>query len=111
VFVVKNPERKIQEVVGRIVSRFNPVKIVLFGSRARKRAHASSDADLLIIMPVRGSRRKMATKIDMALFGIRIPLDLVVVTPEDVRRSRNRPGTIIHTALKEGITVHERAAS
>lgn len=110
-FVVKNPERKIREAVGRIVERFNPIKIILFGSRAKKRARAGSDADLLIIMPVTGSRRKTATEIDMALFGIRIPLDLIVVTPEDVQKSQNRPGTLIYTALKEGKVVHERAAS
>jgi predicted nucleotidyltransferase len=110
-FVVKNPQRKIREAVGRIVERFNPIKIILFGSRARNRARADSDTDLLIIMPVRGSRRKTATEIDMALFGIRIPLDLIVVTPEDVQKCQNRPGTLIYTALKEGKVVHERAAS
>jgi predicted nucleotidyltransferase len=109
--VVKNPERKIKEAVGRIVARFNPIKIILFGSRAKMRAKAGSDADLLIIMPVTGSRRKTATQIDLALFGIRIPLDLIVVTPEDVQKSQNRPGTLIYTALKEGKVVHERAAS
>jgi len=39
------------EIVERIVRGFDPLKIILFGSRARGEAHPDSDVDLLVILP------------------------------------------------------------
>ena len=72
-FQTKVPVRdKIKEMVRRIVERFNPEKIVLFGSHAREDAGPDSDADILVIMPVKDSRRKKATEIDVALIGVNL---------------------------------------
>lgn len=101
---------KIQEVVRRIVEGFDPEKIILFGSHARGTAGRDSDVDLLIVMDVEGSRRRKATDIDLALVGILLPVDLIVVTPEDVERGRDQIGTIVRPALREGKVLHERKA-
>ena len=74
---------EIKEMVNRIVDQFQPEKIILFGSYARGTAGPDSDADLLVVMPVEGSKRKRATEIDLALFGIDMPAVVVVVTPEE----------------------------
>ena len=60
-------QKKIEEMVQRIVERFHPEKIILFGSHARGTAGPDSDVDLLVVMPVQGSRRKKATEIDLSL--------------------------------------------
>lgn len=109
IFVVRDAEKRIREVVARIVKRFDPVRIILFGSRARGGARPDSDADLLVVMPVRGSRRKAATEIDVSLMGIQVPVDIIVVTPEDFDRDRNSVGSLVHAALREGRVLHERA--
>ena len=70
---------KIKEMVRRIVERFNPEKIVLFGSHAREDAGPDSDADILVIMPVKDSRRKKATEIDVALIGVNLPRKLALL--------------------------------
>ncbi len=100
----------IQQVVDRIATRFRPDKIILFGSRARGQGGADSDADLLVVMSVEGSKRKQAVQIDLALGGIPIPIDLIVVTPEEVEKYRDAVGTIIHEAVREGKVLYERAA-
>jgi len=109
-FVVRDAEGKLDEIVRRIVEKFNPVRIILFGSRARKDAKPDSDADLLVVMPVRGSRRRTATEVDLALLGIDLPVDIIVVTPEDLENGQGIVGSIIHTALLNGRVLHERAA-
>ncbi|MEK9163875.1 MAG: nucleotidyltransferase domain-containing protein, partial [Chloroflexota bacterium] len=38
-------------MVKRIVTQFDPVRIILFGSRARGAARPDSDVDLLVILP------------------------------------------------------------
>ena len=107
-------KREVQDVLAeiarRIAARFNPDKVILFGSHARGTAGEDSDADLLVVMRVSGSKRAQAVQIDLALEGIPIPTDVIVVTPEEVEKYRDCPGTIIQEALREGKTIHERAA-
>lgn len=100
----------LQEVVRRVVKTCHPDKIILFGSHASGHADRDSDLDLLIVATVRGSRRQKATEIDTALFGIPLPIDTVLVTPEQVKRWGSVPGGIIHTAISEGRALYERAA-
>jgi predicted nucleotidyltransferase len=100
----------ITEMVRRIVMRFSPDKIILFGSHARGQAGPDSDVDLLIVMPVEGSKRRKATEIDGALSDRRIPLDLIVVTPDEFEAYRDAPGTVIRTARQEGLVLYDRAA-
>jgi len=101
---------KIQEIIRRIIERFNPEKIILFGSYARGDAGPDSDADLLVVMSVDGSKRRKAVEIDVALADILIPKDVIVVTPEEVERRRDVIGTIIYPALREGMVLYERPA-
>jgi predicted nucleotidyltransferase len=103
-------ENILDEIVRRIVERFHPEKIILFGSYARNESTADSDADLLIIMRVSGSKRRQAVEIDFLLQGIPIPTDVIVVSPEEVGRSCDCPGTIIYEAIREGKVLYERAA-
>jgi predicted nucleotidyltransferase len=49
--------KKIDAMVRRIVQRFDPEKVILFGSHARGTAGPDSDVDLLVVMTVRGSKR------------------------------------------------------
>ncbi len=101
-------KQKIDEMVRRIVARFDPDRIILFGSHARGTGDPEGDVDLLVIMPVEGSRRRVATEIDLALVGVDMAADIVVVTPNDVERNKDIPGTIIRPALREGKVLYER---
>jgi predicted nucleotidyltransferase len=101
---------KIDELVRRIVNQFHPEKVILFGSYARGTAGEDSDADVLVVMRVKGSKRKKANEIDVALVGIDLPVDVIVVTPEELERQKNQIGTIIYPAVREGKVLYEKAA-
>lgn len=100
---------QIDEMVRRIVEGFDPEQIILFGSRARRTAGADSDVDLLVVMPVSGSKREKRIEIGVALHDLGVPLDIVVATPEEVARRRNIVGTIIGPALREGRILYDRS--
>ena len=100
----------LREIVDRIVSGFSPLKIILFGSRARESAAAHSDVDLLVVTDRPGSKRKQAVAIDLALADIRVAKDVVVVGAEELERDRDVVGTIAYPAWREGIVLYERAA-
>ena len=105
-----NTHDKINEIVHRIVRQFDPEKIILFGSHARGTAGPDSDVDLLVVMQVLTSKRQKATEIDMALLGIDLPVDVIVLKPEELERNRSQRGTIINPALREGKVLYERGA-
>ena len=95
-------QKKIEEMVRRIVERFHPEQVILFGSYARGQAGPDSDVDLLVVMPVHGSRRSAQLQVRLALHDIRLPKDVIVVTPDQFERQRDIPGTIVRPAFLEG---------
>jgi len=108
--IMDSAREKIEEMVRRIVARFDPDKIILFGSHARGEGGPDSDADLLVVMEVDGSRREKAVEIDVALADILLPKDVIVLTPDYVERHRDIVGTIVYPALREGTVLYERIA-
>ncbi|HEX9669128.1 MAG TPA: nucleotidyltransferase domain-containing protein [Thermoanaerobaculia bacterium] len=102
-------ERKeIRRMVRRIVSRFRPERIILFGSQAHGDAGPDSDVDLLVVMPVEGSRREKAVEIGVALHDIRIPKDIIVTTPEAFESRKEIVGTIERPAAREVTVLYAR---
>jgi len=101
-------QRRIGEMVERIVRGFNPERIILFGSHARGDAGPDSDVDLLVVMQVKGSRRRARLSIRRALRGIPMPKDIIVTTPEDFQWRKEIAGTIERPAAREGKVLYAR---
>jgi len=95
-------------MVRRIVSGFSPERIILFGSHARGTAGADSDVDLLVVMPVTGSKRRKAVEIGVALHDVDVAKDIVVSTPEEFRWRQDVVGTIEYPAAREGKVVYAK---
>lgn len=102
-------ERIIEEMVLRTVERFDPERIILFGSAARGEAGPDSDVDLLVVMPVAGSKREKAVEIGVAVNDIPVPKDIVFTTPEDFDWRKEIVGTIEYPAVKEGRVLYARS--
>ena len=98
----------IPKMVRRLVDHFDPDQIILFGSHARGTAGPDSDVDLLVILPVTGSKRAKQIEMRVALHDINVPKDIVVATPEQVEQQKDVVGTIIRPALQEGQVLYVR---
>ena len=101
-------QRQIQKIVNRIVERFHPEQIILFGSQARGDAGPDSDVDLLVVMPVEGSKREKQLEIRMALHDIHVPKDVIVSTPEEFAWRKEIVGTIERPAARQGKVLYAR---
>ena len=101
-------EPLLDHVTKTIVERFHPKRIMVFGSHARGDAGPDSDLDLFIEMD--SSRRPPDRAIEVSeVFGLRPwPMDIVVYTPEEVRRLRHVNGTLLSVIEKEGKVLYER---
>jgi predicted nucleotidyltransferase len=104
----RNRKKMIREMVNRIVEHFDPERIILFGSQARGEAGPESDVDLLVVMPVQGSKREKQLEIRALLRGIRLAKDIVVSRPEEFAWRKDIVGTIEYPATKEGKVLYAR---
>jgi predicted nucleotidyltransferase len=62
----------VEEMTRRVVARFDPLQVILFGSRARGDADEDSDVDLLVVFPHVENSRTMAVAILDELSGMGI---------------------------------------
>lgn len=98
----------LDEIVRRVVEVAQPDRIILFGSAARGEMGPDSDIDLLVVKSGVPHRRRLAQEIYGNLFGVVVPVDIVVVTPEDIERFAGKVGTIITPAIEEGREIYAR---
>ena len=96
----------LDDVISRIVEVADPEKIILFGSAARGETGPHSDLDLLVVKAGGVHRRRLAQRIYKNLLGVGQPVDVIVATPEDLKKYGDSPALVIHPALKEGRTVY-----
>jgi len=102
-------ERAVETAVRRIAEQFGPLRIVLFGSRARGEATAASDIDLLVVLPEGVDKRQAAIAMRRALADLPVAKDIVVTTPGEMARRGAVVGTALRQALREGRVVYERS--
>jgi predicted nucleotidyltransferase len=98
------------DIVKRIVRAAKPEKIVLFGSAARGTMGPDSDYDLLVVKGGKFNRNRLTVAIYRELRGKGAPVDVIVVTPDEVERYRDTHCLVICPALKEGKVVHDSKA-
>jgi predicted nucleotidyltransferase len=100
----------IQEATKRLIEKFDPERIILFGSYARGTADEHSDVDFMVITDHVGKQNRLhlMTKMDDTLGGMGIAKDIVVLTQEEFEVDKDIPGTIARYAAKEGKLLYER---
>jgi predicted nucleotidyltransferase len=97
----------IMAVVDRIAKKYDPERVVLFGSYAKGTANADSDVDLLVILPFEGKSFWKSLEITD---GIDPPfaVDLLARRPEDTQRRYTLGDPLIREALDQGRVLYER---
>ncbi len=98
----------IQEYAQRIAERFQPRRIILFGSHASGAASPGSDVDLLVIMPHEGSATKQAAEIRSAIDRA-FSLDLLVRDPQTLRWRIENNDWFLRDIVNNGIVLYEAA--
>jgi uncharacterized protein len=96
-------------IVSRIVEQFDPLRVILFGSHARGTACPDSDVDLLVVIDHVDDKRSVTVQMRRALADLPIGKDIVVTTPEEIRRRGHLVGSILRSALREGKELYERS--
>lgn len=97
----------IRRIVQEIVRRFQPEKVILFGSYACGRATPDSDVDLLVVMPA-ANEINQAVRILLAV-PHPFSLDLIVRTPETLQRRLALGDSFLQEVVDTGRVLYEKA--
>jgi len=101
---------KIADIVTKIVSGYNPDKIILFGSYANGKPTEDSDLDLMIIKATDLPRPQRTVQVRKILYGAMVPIDLIVYTPQEIAESKDNIFSFVSEVLNTGKTLYERAS-
>lgn len=90
-----------------LLMRADVQKIILFGSYARDDANEESDVDLMVVEKHVQSKVKEIVRLRKLLRPLRLPVDVMVVSEQDVKDWGALPGTALYWAIKEGEVLYE----
>lgn len=102
------PQATLDHIVERIVAKFNPRRIILFGSQARGNAGPDSDVDLFIEMDTQLAGSEQARRIRRSFDPYPCAMDIVVYTPEETLKWSMAVTSLASTVLREGKVLYER---
>ena len=100
-------QQMLEEVTRRIVDAIHPERIILFGSHAWGLPSEDSDIDLLIVL--RNSDKpgyRRARDVYRSLRGLKLPVDVVVRTLDEIERSIRVKTSLERKVLEEGRVLH-----
>lgn len=100
-------QEQINEIADRIVEKFKPQKIILFGSYANGTPTDESDLDLMIIKDSDLASRQQNRTVRKILSDLGVPVDVIVKTPDEFQTYKDIIGTIIYPANKFGKVIYE----
>lgn len=95
---------KIKEVAETIGKKFQPDKIILFGSYAWGQPGPHSDVDLFIIKET-DDTRKTAREISRLIFPRPFPLDIIVYRPTQAEKA-GKKDFFIRDILQKGLLLY-----
>lgn len=99
----------LETVVQRILARWRPVQVWLFGSRARGEALPSSDWDLLVVLPDDTPDAELDPLVGWNIQkGSGVRADVLTCRRSDFLEDKGTPNTLAFDAAVEGILVYER---
>jgi len=100
------PMRVIRRFARQVAEKFQPDKIILFGSFAYGTPHADSDVDILVIMPAR-NQLDQALRIRLAL-DAPFPMDLIVRTPKNMEWRLKEKESFTTEVMTKGKVLYEK---
>jgi len=95
-------EEKIREITQKIVKEFKPEKIILFGSYAWGEPNEDSDVDLFLVKNTRKRRVERGREVQRILWGSKIPVDVLVYTPEEIKKRLAFEDFFIEDIMQKG---------
>ena len=107
-------DEAIQGVIETIRDRYEPEKIILFGSRAWGNPDGESDLDVLVIKESDKREVERIREVSRLLLSFQqrpylLPIDVLVKTPDEIRQRLAIGDDFIRRIMSAGRVVYDRA--
>ena len=99
--IMKIKFKEIKSYVEKIKKRYNPQKVILFGSYANGKPNEDSDVDLLVIMDTKLRSIQQAVFIRRELPSP-FPLDLIVKTSKEAKKRIEKGDFFLKAIFEKG---------
>lgn len=107
--MTKDIRRTIDKISKKIVDDFKPEKIILFGSYAWGEPDENSDVDLFIVKETKKRSVDRERELRLMLYGNNFPaLDLLVYTPEEIKRRLAMEDFFVKDILNKGEVIYDK---
>ena len=99
----------IRLLLDRVISRWHPQQVWLFGSRARGDSTQESDWDLFVVVDDGTDDAELDPGIGRRLRReCGVPADVIPWPASEFTEFRNTPNTLAYSVANEGLLLHER---
>jgi len=105
------PMQAVQAVADHIAKKFDPEKIILFGSHAYGNPEPWSDVDLLVVMDTNRHPVEVSQAILKNLPDFMFSVDVLVRTPATIKRRLALGDPFLEEVTSRGKILYERANS
>jgi predicted nucleotidyltransferase len=99
----------IRSLLDRVISRWHPLQVWLFGSRARGDSTPESDWDLFVVIDDSADEAELDPGVGRRLrreCGVRA--DVIPWRANELAEFRSTPNTLAYSVANEGVLLHER---
>jgi predicted nucleotidyltransferase len=101
-------QEQLDHIVKRILKLYQPEKIILFGSYANGTALENSDLDLFLVKDTKESPVDRSAALRIGLRDFLLPMDILIYTPEEFEKDKDRKYTFVHEVFKSGKVLYAR---
>ena len=104
------PMKTIRAIAKHIAEKFDPEKIILFGSHAYGKPTAWSDVDLLVVMDTpKGGEFEKSLEVRDSLPSLNFGLDIVVRSRKMIERRKKLGDWFLVDVTEKGKVLYERS--
>lgn len=103
--------KELQSILDRLIAEYHPQRVIMFGSHAWGTPHEDSDVDLFIVKDTAQRFLERCFEVRQLLTPVRqeLPLDIIVMTPQEIERRKTAGDPFITQILEEGTLLYEAA--
>jgi predicted nucleotidyltransferase len=95
-----------ERVIQMAKEKIDASLIIVFGSVASGTATEDSDLDIIVVKETDENSFISGAKARLALKGSKVPIDIIVYTPEEFGKDLSDKYSLVHEAMATGRIVH-----
>ena len=104
----KSIKKEINKIKAKIIQRYQPEKIIIFGSFAWGKPGSDSDLDIFLLKKTKKTPRERRLEVGRILLDRRIPIDILVYTPREAKNRLELGDFFIEEIFKKGKLIYEK---